>query len=207
MLGSDAAWYEDVRVLWRRPAEFFPAAGHTDAERLNAFVRLIAYITATTALVTGRSEHVLAGIAVAAALSLSHRYGGGSNKKGRPEPVAWNEQAFFRNSSPQRGDGGPPGGCTASSATNPFANRLVGDPADRPEACKYDTHAASVEKHFNAGLVRDVYDVYDKQNGRRQFMTMPVTGLVPDTLAFARYCYGSAGRRTCKEDTSKCTGV
>lgn len=200
---ADAAWYEDVRALWRRPTEFFPAPDHTDNERLNALVRLVVYVSVATALLSGRTEHVLAGGAVAAALSLAHRHGTAQNGGWNGGWNSMGSRNYFRNS-PQRGDGPK---CTASSATNPFANRLIGDAPDKPSACKYDAHAAEVEQHFNAGLVRDVYDVYDKQNGRRQFMTMPVTGLVPDTLAFARFCYGSAGRRTCKEDSSKCTGV
>ena len=96
-----------------------------------------------------------------------------------------------------------------STPDNPFANMLVSDLATnpgRPRACAYDQHANLIEKHFNQGLVRNLYDVYDKENSQRQFMTMPVTTAAADVSAFARYCYGGLGRKTCKEDTAKCTG-
>lgn len=99
--------------------------------------------------------------------------------------------------------------CTLSTPDNPFANMLVSDLATnpgRPPACKYDVHKHLIRENFNRGLVRNAYDVYEKENSQRQFMTMPVTTSVPDTLAFARFCYGNAGRPTCKEDPSRCTG-
>ena len=100
--------------------------------------------------------------------------------------------------------------CTKSTPDNPFANVLLSDLADdpaRPPACKFDAHSDLIEKNFNMGLVRNEYDVFDKESGMRQFMTMPVTTATADTVAFAHYCYGNAGRPTCKEDPSRCTGA
>lgn len=99
--------------------------------------------------------------------------------------------------------------CKLSTPNNPFANMLLSDLATdpgRPRACAYDKHADLIKKNFNRGLVRNLYDVYDKENSQRQFMTMPVTTSAADVSAFARYCYGGLGRKTCKEDTTKCTG-
>lgn len=100
--------------------------------------------------------------------------------------------------------------CTLSTPDNPFANMLLSDLADRPgraPACKYDDQADLIRQNFNRGLVRNAYDVYEKENSQRQWMTMPVTTSTPDTVAFAHFCYGNAGRKTCKEDPSKCTGA
>ncbi len=99
--------------------------------------------------------------------------------------------------------------CTLSTPDNPFANMLIGDLANnpgRPPACKYDVHKDQIRENFNRGLVRNGYDLYEKENSQRQFMTMPVTTSAPDTIAFAHFCYGNAGRPTCKEDPSRCTG-
>ena len=100
--------------------------------------------------------------------------------------------------------------CTLSTPDNPFANVLLTDLADRPNrppACKYDDQKDLIRDNFNRGLVRNVYDVYEKENSQRQWMINPVTTSTPDTVAFAQFCYGNAGRKTCKEDPSKCTGA
>lgn len=100
--------------------------------------------------------------------------------------------------------------CTKSTPDNPFGNMLLSDLATNPgraPACKYDDQKDLVRSNFNIGLVRNAYDVYEKENSQRQWMTMPVTTSAPDTIAFAQFCYGNAGRPTCKEDPSRCTGA
>ena len=90
---------------------------------------------------------------------------------------------------------------------NPFANFLLTDAADRPArpaACPYDAVKDEVRRYFNAGLPRNVGDVYEKQNSQRQFYTMPNSRGIPDTAAFAQFLYGTAPG--CKVDPSKCTG-
>jgi len=209
MLAADRVWYKDVRVLTRRPREFFPCRDQSSAERLNSIVRLLLYCTLAVFLYRRQFKYLAFGLASVAAVSVAHR---GTGLAGRPderrrglltrEPsTAGKRVGNVLRARPR---------CTVSTPENPFANVLLSDLADnpgRPPACKYDEHKELIRTNFNRGLVRNVYDVYEKENSQRQFMTMPVTTTTPDTVAFAQFCYGNAGRKTCKEDPSKCTGA
>ena len=204
---SDTAWYNDVAVLARRPDEFWPAPSQTDDERLNSLVRLVAYVTLAVLLFRYDFKFLSFGVGSVAALSVVHRWGEGSSCSMRrlqrcPRPAVGSSSE--RQTAPQ--PRAPALSCTRSTPDNPFANRLLGDPAGRAPACKFADHQQDVERNFNRGLVRNMYDVYDKENSQRQFMTMPVTTSAPDTIAFAQFAYGRAGRATCKEDPSRCTG-
>lgn len=219
-MGTDRAWYNDVRALVRRPEEFWPSLTHNPDERLNSIVRLLAYVTLGVSLHRRDTKYMPFGVLAIAVVSFAHlgAFGGAARAAacGRPHPTTG-----------RRGDGQAAcpavGGirrdsaqkparlaCTLSTPNNPFANMLLSDLASnpgRPPACKYDQHKDLIRHNFNRGLVRNAYDVYEKENSQRQWMTMPVTTSAPDTIAFAQFCYGNAGRPTCKEDPSRCTGA
>lgn len=192
----DKVWYRRPAELWRRPAEFFPAASQSPEERVNALARLIAYVAAAVALWRRDARPLLAGVAALAGLSAVHAFGGGRegfSGPGRP----------FAESNRARG-----GRCVRSTASNPFGNVLLTDLADdpdRPPACDYDAMKDDIEVNFNRGLFRNLTDVYDRENSQRQFMTNPVTTGIPDTLAFAQFAYGTEARG-CKESPAACTG-
>jgi hypothetical protein len=198
MGSADPVWYEDVGVLPRRPRQFWPSADQSPAERVNSLVRLLCYASAALYAYTRRARWPALGLAAAALVSLAYA--------GPPGGCA---RGGARGGGPGGGcsRGAAAGGCTRSTPDNPFANALVGDDPRRPAACKYDDHADEIRRNFNRGLVRNAYDVYEKENSQRQWMTNPVTTTIPDTMAFARFCYGgAAGRKTCKEDPAACTG-
>lgn len=211
---SDTAWYNDVTVLARRPDEFWPSRRQNDQERLNSLVRLVAYTALAIYLYRHDLKFLSFGLGAVSFLSLVHRFGApreGCCLPGRP-PVPSRPPpggGAARRSPAARRDGFSTEACTRSTPDNPFANVLLSDLATnpgRPPACTYDAHKDDIAKNFNKGLVRNVYDVYDRENSQRQFMTMPVTTSTPDTTAFVRFAYGSAGRATCKEDPSRCMG-
>jgi hypothetical protein len=221
LLESDLAWYQDLGVLPRRPNEFWPTRDHSAEERLNALVRLVAYASAASFMYRVQFKFVAFGMAAILVLSVVHARGharwqgfapsiaGGRGACRGPAEcrVATGGAASSRGGS--RSAQRLPSACTRSTRDNPFANMLLSDLArnpGRPPACKYDEHASLIRKNFNAGLVRNAFDIYEKENSQRQFMTMPVTTAAPDTVAFAQFCYGNAGRPTCKEDPSRCTG-
>lgn len=221
-MGADRAWYNDVRALVRRPEEFWPSLTHTPEERLNSIVRLLAYVTLGVSLHRRDTKYVPFGVLAIAVVSFAHlgAFGGrpgagwaagrascgGQGRKSGGEVVC-PAMGGIRRGSPQK-----PSqlACTLSTPNNPFANMLLSDLATnpgRPPACKYDQHKDLIRHNFNRGLVRNAYDIYEKENSQRQWMTMPVTTSAPDTIAFAQFCYGNAGRPTCKEDPSRCTGA
>ncbi len=201
----DPVWYRDVRVLARRPAEFFPAADQTPEERVNSIVRLLLYCTAAVFVYSRQGRYAAFGLASVAVVSLAYRASlperpGRQGRPGRATRPASVAGIPVDDVLPAQRE------CTPSTADNPFGNVLIGDDPGRAPACPYDEQASVIRDNFNKGLVRNVYDVYEKENSQRQWMTNPVTTSTPDTIAFANFCYGNAGRRTCKEDPSKCTG-
>lgn len=216
LVGSDAVWYQDVRVLLRRPDEFWPAADQTPEERLNSMVRLVAYCAVAVYAYARNPNHLALAALAIALVSLAHR--GVADERDARAPatrdrgcahVAGRRGVVAEAADDQflpRKDRA----CTRSTPDNPFANFMVSDYASnpgRPAACKYDQHKDEIEANFNRGLVRNAYDIYDKENSQRQFVTMPVTRSAPDTIAFAQFAYGGMGKKTCKEDPSLCRGA
>lgn len=193
------AWYDDVPRLWSDPGDFFPAAHHTDDDRLNAIVRLIAYGSLAAAAVGGNPRYIIMGVLGVSAVSLAHRASRERKYDG------YGGYDGFANVTPRTVQPRT-GRCSPPTYDNPFMNATVGalaeDPA-RPPACPYDSVSDKVWEGFDQGLFKAVEDVYDVQNSQRQFYTMPVTTSAPDTIAFANFCYGPA-RRTCKESPERC---
>lgn len=226
MLASDCVWYKDLRVLADRPGEFFPARDHSPEERVNSIVRLLLYCTLAVYLYRRQTKYLAFGLAAVAVVSLAYRGLPGGSRTATATAAA-RAAAGKAGRAGDRLDGvldrpASIGGvrvgsvlrakrrCTMSTPDNPFGNMLLSDLADdpgRPPACKYDDQADIVRDNFNRGLVRNVYDIYEKENSQRQWMINPVTTATPDVLAFARFCYGNVGRTTCKEDPSKCMGA
>lgn len=198
MLTSDRVWYQDVRAITRRPAEFFPSRFQTPEERVNSIVRLLLYVTVGVYLYRRQAKYLVFGLAAIAAVSVAYKGGSGDPTVRRRASVAG-----------VRVDSVLPAqrACTLSTPNNPYANMLLTDDPARPPACKYDDQQDLIRDNFNRGLVRNMYDIYEKENSQRQWMINPVTTSTPDTVAFAQFCYGNAGRRTCKEDPTKCTGA
>lgn len=213
MWAPDRAWYDDIRALPRRPDEFWPRAAHSSEERLNSIIRLIVYVTLGVSLYRGDVRYVTFGALAVTLVSLAHSSVFRSTRRHRrAADESFEEEAHPAMGGIRKRSSQKPSAlaCTASTPRNPFANMLLTDLADdpgRPPACKYDDHKHLIHQNFNKGLVRNAYDVYDKENSQRQWMTMPVTTSAPDTIAFAQFCYGNAGRKTCKEDPSRCTGA
>lgn len=198
---SDPVWYRRPSVLAARPLDFFPRADQSGAERANALVRLVAYATLAAWAYgwmhrrASAPRHALLGLGLAALVSFAYD----ADADARPPSIG----GLVTCAHAQRG---ATRRCVASTPDNPFGNALPGDDPRRGPACPYDEQADLVRRNFNRGLVRDAYDVWDRQNSQRQFVTNPVTTPVQDTVAFANACYGNPGRRTCKEDTRACTG-
>lgn len=176
---SDRIWYKDIFVLTKRPLEFFPTKSQSPAERLNALVRLLVYITLVLFAYTQNIRTVMIGLAAIATITLVHR--GRGNNAGFPNDT-----------------------CRHPTKDNPFANTLVteyGKPRP-PPPCEYDDVKEEIVKNFNDGLFRDVEDVYDKQNSQRQFYTHPTGGNPPDTHAFSEFLYSNS--RNCKTNSAQC---
>jgi hypothetical protein len=196
-LRQDDVWYKNVRVLADHPSEIIPTRDQSDAERINALVRLVAYCSLAVSLLRENPMYVVLGLAIIAIISLTFSIG---QKKQRNESYGNLRPDTVKREKKS---------CSSGSPNNPFSNATVGallDDEGRPPACSYDTPgvANTTRKNFNRGLFRNLDDVYEVENSQRQFYTMPVTTSAPDTIAFAEFAYGSRGA-TCKETNSMCT--
>ncbi len=194
---SDPVWYDDVGVLYENYDDFFPRADHTEAERLNSFVRLVAYASLAAFLVRLDVKYLLIGAVVIGVATMAFK--NSSMFMMRPEPFANVRPASVQKAKAK---------CSRPTPENPFSNMTVGTLVSEPTrapACSYDDAgvASEIRRNFNRGLYRNLEDVYEVENSQRQFYTMPVTTSAPDTIAFAEFLYGSRGK-TCKELPEKC---
>lgn len=194
-------WTSNPTELFRHPLSFFPAKGQTPAERSNALARLCIYV----GIVVGAyRKNVLAWIlgGVLAAFAVSKAMGGGSSDK-------YEDPAFGKPLTHGFGAARGPGegACTRPSKSNPFANALVTDFGNNNfmPACSVATPGVAEEqrKNFDSGLVRSIYDPWNKQNNQRTFYTLPSPTGVADMTAVRNFLYGSD--LNCKGNLDECT--
>lgn len=189
----DPVWFDDIRVLPHRSMEFFPRASMNTAERTNALVRLLFYVTCAVYLYNRDARFVIFGAVAIGLVSFLHK---DDSLSGYETYDALSGLALKDKK-----------GCKKSSPTNPFGNFLVGDDPNDPPACSYDAQRDEIRANFNRNLFRSSEDLWERQNSQRQFYTMPNTRSIPDTKAFAEFLSGGSSRPTCKSDPSACTGV
>jgi hypothetical protein len=174
---ASSPWYLDVKELWASPGDFFPTASQTDAERLNATVRLVAYSSLAAALVARKPRYIIVGLVAIAVLSASYSL----TSKDQDHEAAFPRETVQRRDTK----------CTRPTKDNPFMNFLPFDDPKKPPACPPDEKITKeIYKNFNKGIVRDAYDVIYGWENTGPFMTMPVTTKVPDTIGFANAVYG-----------------
>ena len=196
-LYSDPIWFKNLRILLDRPSEIIPSRDQSDAERVNALVRLVLYCSLAVALIRSNAMYAVLGLAIITIISLAYALGAKKKVKNeaysniRPKTLTREKKA-----------------CYKSDPNNPFGNATVGallGDEGKPPACGYDEPgvASQIRKNFNKGLFRNLDDVYEVENSQRQFYTMPVTTSAPDTIAFGEFLFGRPGK-ICKEDPSMC---
>jgi hypothetical protein len=89
---------------------------------------------------------------------------------------------------------------TQPNIENPFMNAMPFDDRNRTPATRTignPLKKAEVEVSYDNGTFRDVNDIFDKNNGKRQFFTMPWTTYPNDQTSFANWLYKTPP--TCKE--------
>ena len=96
--------------------------------------------------------------------------------------------------------------CTVPTKENPFMNPSFFDYGNNKEKTKscpsYNNVGMQrrIDEFFNEDLYRDVNDVFDKNNGKRQFYTVPGSNVPNDQGSFSQWLYGTPS--TCKEGTN-----
>lgn len=96
--------------------------------------------------------------------------------------------------------------CSVPTKENPFMNPSIydyGNNKDIPKSCpSYNNIGMQrrMDDFYNEDLYRDVTDIFDTNNGKRQFYTVPSNGVPNDQGSFAQWLYGTPD--TCKEGTN-----
>ena len=95
------------------------------------------------------------------------------------------------------------GSCKTPSKDNPFMNPEIYDynttNMETPSCTSYNNKGLQnmTENIFNDSLIRDVNDIFGKNNSQRQFYTVPGNSIPNDQDTFAKWLY--ARPKSCKE--------
>lgn len=81
---SDPIWFKNIRVLFLRPSEIIPTRDQSDAERVNAIVRLVLYCSLAVALVRSNVMYLVLGLAIIVIVTLAFAMG---SKKKKTSPT------------------------------------------------------------------------------------------------------------------------
>jgi Family of unknown function (DUF5762) len=97
--------------------------------------------------------------------------------------------------------------CRVPTNDNPFMNPLLSDislgPDDPPVACNADDEEIKDKqmKCYEDKLYRDIEDLFERENSKRQFFSVPQT-YPNDQISFANWLYKTDN--ICKVDQGKC---
>lgn len=102
--------------------------------------------------------------------------------------------------------------CVRPTQNNPFMNPSFLDIGDKDTLEAYNAHGGScpigdkdisqrVDKILNSNVFRNADDIYDRENSKRQFYTVPGGKIPNNQKQFANWLYGSG--KTCKENNGE----
>lgn len=137
---SDPFWSEKIDILINsnRLVEFYPSQDMTNAEKLNALVRLSIYIGLIITVYKGSLLYLLLPAAVALLTLFIYSY----------------SKEYFTDLDYSD--------CTLPTYQNPFMNNLYGDEPDKPVAC--NTNDPNIKnlrtKYFTDGVYVDATDPF-----------------------------------------------
>lgn len=98
------------------------------------------------------------------------------------------------------------GTCRRPSVNNPFMNPQMIDfnDGEKPVACNADDKDINedIVDKFNKNLYRNVDDLFETENSKRQFYTIPDTSIPNQQTEFAEWLWKP--KETCKEDQAAC---
>ena len=80
-LYSDPIWFKNLRVLIDRPSEIIPSRDQSDAERVNALVRLVIYCSLAVSLIRANPMYAVLGLAIVVIITLSYSLGAKQKKQ------------------------------------------------------------------------------------------------------------------------------
>ena len=191
----DDFWYNDLSILVAtdRLDEFFPSNTMTFEEQLNAFVRLMAYISI---ILVAYSKNVNYIYILIASIIFTYLIYKNSDSKSVGKIKT---EDFISNYDSKKN-------YVLPSIDNPFMNVQFDDYIKNPNRdaisklnnYKNPNLNKLIDEKFNYNLYKDVSDIFGKNNSQRQVYTTPVTTIPNDQGSFADWLYKTPP--TCKEN-------
>ena len=187
-------WKDDLSVLFQhnKILEIFPSKYYDMNRKLNSIVRLSFLYTIIMYIFKKDTKILLIPIIV---LIITY---GIYSKKGEKidysDPLEDIISEYDKNSS-----------CKIPTKDNPFMNTNITEYGKQSvsKACpSYNNVGVQnrIDELYSDGLYKDFKDIFNKNTGDRQFMTMPNTQVPNDTDSYKNWLYGSP--ETCKEGNS-----
>lgn len=164
-MSSDLFWKDSPQILYKqdRLVEFIPTGDQTISEKLNAIMRFAIYSSIFASLYFNKSQYLLIIILVAVITYFI--------KSNVPEEFNNNEDIPSENIESET---------VRPTIDNPFMNPSIFDDPIEFRATKYTDNSQDsndikkeIFNKFSHNLYKDVSDIYDTNNGFRQFYTVP----------------------------------
>lgn len=187
-------WSQDPSILLSNLVDFFPSRKMNNSEKLNAIVRLSAYIAIALMLLKGALWPIyILLIALGGTLFIF--------MNASPETF---DEIFDLPDDEIIDEFGER--CTLPTVQNPYMNVTIDEIQDDPErapACSplNPMIAGQIEDKFSHNLYRDVDDIFSR-DASLNFWTNPSTTIPNDQHKLAMWLYGDMP--SCKEDTANC---
>lgn len=192
-------WIDKYSILYEKKYlfEIIPNKQFDFNRKLNSLLRLSIYYTVIVYLIDRKKTNMfyIPFVVAIGTYILSRRY----------------KETFYgkittdlmNNQSPNEIINGLTGKCKIPTKNNPFMNPEIYDYNTKnveESACdSYNNKGVQsyADKLFSSSLIRDVNDLFGKNNSQRQFYTVPGNSIPNDQDTFAKWLYATP--KTCKE--------
>jgi hypothetical protein len=210
-------WIENPQVLIADAIDFFPfseKAKVCSTTALNSLTRFSVYLGLLLALITQRAFYLgIPVLGIVLAVSLYYGMKNQGTLRQGAFPNAMMDRPTFKEGFANIEGTAASGKVlediigtsqrTEPNAPNPFMNVLINEVADYPTKppAKFAASAPVkeiLEKQFQTKVYGDPGDVWNKNQGQREFYTMPSTSIPNDRESYQNWLYRVPGK-TCKE--------
>jgi hypothetical protein len=214
-------WIENPNILVTEAADFYPFSENAkicSTTALNSLTRFTFYLGILLFVITQRTFYL--GVPVLGAiLAVSLYYGMKQQGTLRRGAINQDKPSFMEGFANIEGSAASDKVLediigqqdrTGPIAKNPFMNVLINEIADFPTKppAKYSasgTVKPELESQFQTKVYGDPADVWNRNQGQREFYTMPSTSIPNDRDSYQNWLYRIPGK-TCKEgNMAACT--
>lgn len=195
-------WFQDLNVIldMEKINEIYPKKDMSYQQKTNSLVRLTLIVGVVLSLLNGNSNWLIIPVAYMTMTYVLYLFriekvnkevkkiGPNATQKDLPKDIKEKFTNVIQKDN-----------CAKISTKNPFMNAMPFDNRNRNPACNVlnEDKQMNIEENFNKNLFRDAGDIFDKNNGQRQFYTMPSTTYPNNRTSFANWLYKTPP--TCKE--------